>query len=194
MAGILCWLLLFGSWDNSHFWKSHVLPLQSNIFPWVHKDFTCRAACSQLSWKGHSFKAVFILFFHTASFMVCFILPIGVRQKDKAKKIGRMVGWGLIPQSLSYAFVMWRLQVLPGISHSKHVVLHLKVPIYQLEYWTVVGGKIREQDFPEMPLVHWSYRGAEIMLIPSPQEGGCQEDVKALQLCLSATGFPPCSN
>lgn len=123
--------------------------------------------------------------------MACFILPIGVRQKDKAKKIRRMVGWGLIPQSLSYPFVMWGFQVLSGISHSKHVVLHLKVPIYQLEYWTVVGGKIREQDFPEMPLVHWSSRGAQrLCKFPAPR----REDVEALQLCLPATGFPPCSN
>lgn len=111
--------------------------------------------------------------------MVCFILPIGVRQKDKAKKIRRMVGWGLIPQSLSYPFVMWGFQVLSGISHSKHVVLHLKVPIYQLEYWTVVGGKIREQDFPEMPLVHWSYRGAQ-RLCKFPAPGG-----RMLRLCSS---------
>lgn len=104
--------------------------------------------------------------------MVYFILPIGVRQGDKAKKPRRMVGWGLIPQGLSYPFVMWRLQVLSEISHSKHVVLHLKVTIYQLEYWTVMEGKIREQDFPEMPLVLW--RTTESMLIPSPQEGGCQ--------------------
>lgn len=93
--------------------------------------------------------------------MVYFILPIGVKQKDKAKKPRRMVGWGLIPQSLSYPFVMWRLQVLSEISHSKHVVLHLKVTIYQLEYWTVMEGKIREEDFPEMPLVLWSYRGPQ---------------------------------
>lgn len=101
--------------------------------------------------------------------MVYFILPIGVRQGDKAKKPRRMVGWGLIPQGLSYPFVMWRFQVLSEISHSKHVVLHLKVTIYQLEYWTVMEGKIREQDFPEMPLVLW--RTTEIMLIPSPQGG-----------------------
>lgn len=120
---------------------------------------------------------------------MCFILPIGVRQKDKAKKTRRMVGCGLIPQSLSSPFVMWCLQVLSGISHSKHVVLHLKVTIYQLEYWAVMEGKIREQDFPEMPLVHWSHRGPQrLCWFPAPR----REDVKALQLCLDrATHFPP---
>lgn len=47
-----------------------------------------RAARSQQTWEGNTFKALLVgvsrtLFFHTASFMMYFILSIGVRQKDR---------------------------------------------------------------------------------------------------------------
>lgn len=148
-------------------WTSTLLeePLtttQSNVFPWACMEFTPGQHAhdrKEMPLKLCQWDISRTMVFYTVSFMMYLILFILVRQKDR--EIRRMVDWRLILQSLSYHVVMWCLQVLSGISHSKHVVLHLKVKIYQLDYWTVMEGKIREQDFRKMPLVHWSCRGPQ---------------------------------
>lgn len=71
-AGILCWASVWLVGQFTLLEEPLIAIPEQHFFLSAH-GFQCRAACSQLNWKGHSFKALLVRGKQDSSF---FILPL----------------------------------------------------------------------------------------------------------------------